>query len=598
MSKSRQIMCRTALIIALLCSSIFSAFSSAFAAAEASWPPQVTWSIPRLPQPPKIDGDLSEWTNIVPAFLGVEKDQIRYYSLRPWAGPLDSSARIWMAWDKNNLYFAADIRDDNFYQTCSPVDTGEIWSEDSLWLSMASPDEISQAGTVKRLNEFIWSTDKTGSLLFVSEHELKDKKVGALPAAVRKKSAGNGWICEGAIPWKEIALSARPGTLVRLSWGIADSDSGTKALISDIGAHIGTKDFVTADLIALLWPRSVGSFYKPWNFALVTLSGSPPPTDNSLAQQSAAREYQRLLARHRTAKDMTPAQALLWDGQVQTFFGKVTLATGSYHRVLSKFREEDSSILSLRCLARLLSATQGQAAAVEACKEIIKASAQSSTFLRTAIDELAKREFKAKGEAAASQELSSFVAGLQGSEVRAEAQDALANYSYRQGKLDLAEGEWTDLIKRCSKSAGREKELAESAQEMLLYVTYKKGIREGARGNVDAAIQIILQVAQDPNWSGSRVEAFLELGNCSEKLQRWDEALKYYRLALNSKPTLIMQEWAKFKAAVCLYKAKRYKDAEVAFDELLKENPTSYVAKESQRILGLCRKYANGKAQG
>jgi len=367
-----------ALLFILICLSCL----PARAAEKAAAPAQVTWNIPHLTQPPRIDGDLREWANIVPVFLGVEKDQIRYYSLRPWAGPLDSSAKIWMGWDKNNLYFAADIRDDVFYQTSS-TDLAAIWSEDSLWLTVASPDKTKQNGTVVLLSEINWAIVTSGRAAIVTKRGAEDYKAGAFPVAAHKKSDGTGWICEGAIPWSEISLSARPGALMRLSWVIADSDTDSKVLsvpLSDIDANIEPKDLYTNDLIALVWPRAAGNYYKPWNFALAKLSDAPPPADSKIARQAASRTYQGLLARNRAAKDMKSAQALLWTGHANAFLGGGSLARQVYQDLISKYPNDTCAGVALRAVGHDIRSMKGMDAEKAYYESMIEEHKESYTL--------------------------------------------------------------------------------------------------------------------------------------------------------------------------------------------------------------------------
>jgi hypothetical protein len=137
-----------------------------------------------------------------------------------------------MGWDKNNLYFAADICDDVFYQTCSPTDLGLIWSEDSLWLTVASADKTKQDGTVERLNEINWAIVTSGRAAIAAKRGAEDYKAGAFPVAAHKKRDGTGWLCEGAVPWDELSLSARAGAVVRLCWAAADSAPTPKSFRS------------------------------------------------------------------------------------------------------------------------------------------------------------------------------------------------------------------------------------------------------------------------------------------------------------------------------------------------------------------------------
>ena len=58
--------------------------------------------------PPSIDGRIEEWSNITPILLNDAKAAIHY---KNWQGPEDFGAKLYMMWDYDSLYFAAEIKD-------------------------------------------------------------------------------------------------------------------------------------------------------------------------------------------------------------------------------------------------------------------------------------------------------------------------------------------------------------------------------------------------------------------------------------------------------------------------------------------------------
>ena len=65
-----------------------------------------------LPNPAKIDGNLDDWKHVVWVTFDSKKDMLPGQA--DWKGKDDISLTWSAAWDKNNFYFAAAVRDDKF----------------------------------------------------------------------------------------------------------------------------------------------------------------------------------------------------------------------------------------------------------------------------------------------------------------------------------------------------------------------------------------------------------------------------------------------------------------------------------------------------
>ena len=63
--------------------------------------------------PPVLDGELAEWQGVAAYKMGVGNI---VYGKRRWQGEADLSGTLWLAWDKSNLYLAAEVKDDVFVQ--------------------------------------------------------------------------------------------------------------------------------------------------------------------------------------------------------------------------------------------------------------------------------------------------------------------------------------------------------------------------------------------------------------------------------------------------------------------------------------------------
>ena len=82
-----------------------------------------------LPSPPKIDGNLDDWKYAVWIAFDSKKDILRGQA--DWKGKDDISVTWSTAWDEDNFYFAAAVRDDKF--TPGP-DTANAWKGDCIFL--------------------------------------------------------------------------------------------------------------------------------------------------------------------------------------------------------------------------------------------------------------------------------------------------------------------------------------------------------------------------------------------------------------------------------------------------------------------------------
>ena len=92
--------------------------------------PATILAIGRMPQPPVLDGRLSDWpADASVILLGQAADRLRRAG--NWGGTPDLSGAVRLAWDPTNLYVAAEICDDRLEQAAGPA---EIWQGDTLEL--------------------------------------------------------------------------------------------------------------------------------------------------------------------------------------------------------------------------------------------------------------------------------------------------------------------------------------------------------------------------------------------------------------------------------------------------------------------------------
>ena len=189
--------------------------------------------VARIKSPLVIDGDISKYEKMKPIVLESSDKlgpggDVQVKGL--WTDKNDLSARMYVAWDDNNFYFAGTVTDDVFLQR----NTGaSIWKGDSIQLAFdtmndaLAPDESVKAGFNGNDHQFGIALTTNGNECYcwlANGVEIKKGEGGRkFPLAIRK---GNGAITyELAIPWKELApLLPKAGNTFRFNFIVWDND--------------------------------------------------------------------------------------------------------------------------------------------------------------------------------------------------------------------------------------------------------------------------------------------------------------------------------------------------------------------------------------
>ena len=74
---------------------------------------QPTATAYKATEPIVIDGNLDDWNTSSPIVINTEEQVIRDVSF--WQGENDLSATVYVMWDEENLYLAADVNEDTPY---------------------------------------------------------------------------------------------------------------------------------------------------------------------------------------------------------------------------------------------------------------------------------------------------------------------------------------------------------------------------------------------------------------------------------------------------------------------------------------------------
>ncbi len=181
-------------------------------------PPPVAWVMPDLgpsdylcsftETPPKIDGRAND-----PAW---QKASVIDHFTMPWipGGPSPRNAtRARLLWDREYLYFTAEMDDSDLYATVKEHD-GRVWENDAFEMffkpAVDKPGyfefEVSPINTTLEL--YIPASGKGGYDTYKGKHPFKfDTAVDARGSMNTFKHDAKGWTVEGRLRWADFAIA-------------------------------------------------------------------------------------------------------------------------------------------------------------------------------------------------------------------------------------------------------------------------------------------------------------------------------------------------------------------------------------------------------
>lgn len=190
--------------------------------------------IPMKPDPPPaVDGHIEDWNNVPGALLLNRREQATWGGAH-WKSPADLSARVWIAWRQDMLYFAAEVTDDNLRQADRAAG---IWKGDSIQLILdVAPDEEPTRTYLGRGQFQIalspGNFQHTGDPLTDCPAEaycFKPEGFALKGTLVASQQTEHGYTIEAAIPWSVLGV-ARPAAGMPVNFEVAVFDTdGTEA---------------------------------------------------------------------------------------------------------------------------------------------------------------------------------------------------------------------------------------------------------------------------------------------------------------------------------------------------------------------------------
>ena len=194
---------------------------------------------------PKIDGEIEPeaWKNNTWMYAD-KAEQLKENT--GWTGPDDLSGRASLMWDEDNLYFAAVVTDNIFYQ---PYAGWNTWKADNIQMGVFYGEESytvsGQRSTT--FNELSMAHTPQGNEVYRTLSQDNYYKAGKFEnAEICITRKGDKTIYEARIPWEGFLLPGqRPkeGDKLGFSYMINESDGGNRNGWIEYASGIGaTKD--------------------------------------------------------------------------------------------------------------------------------------------------------------------------------------------------------------------------------------------------------------------------------------------------------------------------------------------------------------------
>lgn len=183
---------------------------------------------------PVIDGRLDDWDGISPILLN-RKEQVTARDVQIWSGKQDLSAAFFLAYDRKNLYFAAQVKDDKFSQT-SP------WPTEKVQIAL---DGSAVTGGRDGYYELSMAIADDGNPYFRTDVSPPGREEAFADAryAVGRDPASGLTVYELAIPWKSLHPFHREQGKIGFSLVAMDNDgAGLKQWIAWTPGLAGGKD--------------------------------------------------------------------------------------------------------------------------------------------------------------------------------------------------------------------------------------------------------------------------------------------------------------------------------------------------------------------
>lgn len=162
-----------------------------------------------------VDARFNDWGKIAPVELTSSK-LVRGAS---WNGPDDLSARVWLGWNEQRLYFGADLKDDDFFGLASGK---PLWESDSLIITLRFPN-FSPQGDRFYLMVSCDDSEAKGLVLRGREGSFSHVEAPSLQLAHRMQD-NSGPLIEGSLDWANLIGSGPVPEHIEINIEVRDVD--------------------------------------------------------------------------------------------------------------------------------------------------------------------------------------------------------------------------------------------------------------------------------------------------------------------------------------------------------------------------------------
>jgi len=219
---------------------------------------------PRAGAPPQLDADLSDWPLQRP--IVVDRNSHLLTGKKVYHSEADFSARFYLMWDKERLYFAGDVADDS-------VTAGEAWDTDRVNLVFDMNNDT---------DRFTYASANPGT----SEWQVDDYWVFCRPFVDEAYSRGQVFrIARDAYGEVEGAVIAARRTARGYRFEMSLPIKSLPHLVPYTGKVVGFDLFVTdgdgeAEVTEIMWANrwkydSGGIYWQWWKLDRLVLAGLP-----------------------------------------------------------------------------------------------------------------------------------------------------------------------------------------------------------------------------------------------------------------------------------------------------------------------------------
>ncbi|NIM06669.1 MAG: tetratricopeptide repeat protein [Armatimonadetes bacterium] len=562
----KQLSCRPSAIALLFCPIVI--LSSPLFAVTTTKPSSanLTWGVARLSQPPTIDGRLDEWTNLSPLRLGTDPAHVKQYPR--WAGPLDCSGRLWLGWDEEFFYFAADIEDDVFSQ--NQFDPSYIWSDDSIQIALDPKLDKKEGGYAEDDREFGLALYLGKTITYCWQGPNAPCEVPSITAVAAQKRGG-AWVCEAAIPWAEIGMPPRADLAMGFSYRISDSDiteyQGLVELTPGM-AEIGvaeTKNTATFGIVKLLDAQ------QTVKFAENDTAADRKSYTASLSQLEA------LIAGSEDAAQVTHAQ--LWTGHTHVAYGEYEKAEQAYKKAFVEGRVDANTGPAVLALSQLFYEVGRFEESISLCESFLHADVEEISAKHAAALQLAELLKRRLGAASARVRLADVVAVCEDPSAAGLLRLAIASSYHSEADLHSAVEELRRAL-----SAGIGNSSVGSLLADELYVVCNELLEIG---ETDLVVEVLTE-----STSSGQLQDFITADHLSLLVTAWfdrgepSQAKMYMREMLTRFPAHHRTAEVRMHLAQESQQEGDAREAEQMLKSVLQWHPTLYEAGYAGVMLG------------